>query len=180
MIRHSAVNLCLLAWMIGDALLIGSGGMRPRVPPKSTAVFVSRAPPAPPVSAPAASARPARRVPARAKQIGVASWYGAHWQGRMMASGKRFDARKLTAAHRTLPLNTRVRVTNLLSGRSVDVTITDRGPYARGRVIDLSTAAAKKLGMVKQGLAPVRITTVMPGAGGATEPPTKVASLDMR
>ncbi|HUZ73419.1 MAG TPA: septal ring lytic transglycosylase RlpA family protein [Stellaceae bacterium] len=178
MVRHSAANLCLLAWVIADALLIGAAGMRPRAPPRSAAVFVPPPPVAPASPASPPSARPA--APTDAEQIGVASWYGAHWQGRVMASGKRFDARKLTAAHRTLPLNTRVRVTDLQSGRSVDVTITDRGPYARGRVIDLSAAAAKKLGMVKQGLAPVQIATVVPDAAGATEPPTKVASLDMR
>jgi rare lipoprotein A len=93
-------------------------------------------------------------------QTGVASWYGDEWQGRLTASGKPFDDSKLTAAHRTLPLNTRVRVTNLKTGRSVEVTITDRGPYIDGRVIDLSKAAAKKLGMVKEGLVSVRIESV--------------------
>jgi rare lipoprotein A len=97
---------------------------------------------------------------AAADQTGVASWYGDHWQGRTTASGKPFDESKLTAAHRTLPLNTRVRVTNLKTGRSVEVTITDRGPYTDGRLIDLSKAAAKKLGMVKEGLVPVRIQNV--------------------
>ena len=88
---------------------------------------------------------------------GIASWYGKAWQGRTTASGKKFDARKLTAAHRTLPLNTRVRVTNLLNGQFVDVTINDRVPYVEGRMIDLSAAAAKKLGMQKDGLVPVHV-----------------------
>src|SRR5882757_11499898 len=68
------------------------------------------------------------RPEARRAQIGMASWYGSAWQGRRTASGQRFDARKLTAAHRFLPLNTKVRVTNLANGRSVEVTINDRGP----------------------------------------------------
>lgn len=91
---------------------------------------------------------------------GVASWYGEHWQGRETASGAPFNWRQLTAAHRTLPLNTPVRVTNEQNGRSVIVLINDRGPYVDGRVIDLSLAAAKHLGMVKQGLAPVCIELV--------------------
>jgi rare lipoprotein A len=95
---------------------------------------------------------------------GIASWYGDHWQGRKTASGTRFDVKKLTAAHRTLPLNTRVRVTNLDNGKSVIVLVNDRGPYVDGRVIDLSTAAARRLGMVKKGLVPVKIEIVPPPA----------------
>ena len=88
---------------------------------------------------------------------GIASWYGQHWQGRETASGTRFNWRKLTAAHRTLPLNTPVRVTNQENGRSVVVVVNDRGPYVDGRVIDLSLAAAKRLGMLHDGLAQVCI-----------------------
>ena len=95
-------------------------------------------------------------------QTGIASWYGIHWQGRKTASGVRFDTKKLTAAHRTLPLNTIVRVTNLLNGDSVVVLINDRGPYVGKRVIDLSEAAAKRLSMTKKGLVPVRIETIRP------------------
>jgi rare lipoprotein A len=101
-------------------------------------------------------------APAAAVQTGIASWYGFHWQGRRTASGTRFDTRLLTAAHRSLPLNTIVRVTNLLNGRSVEVTVNDRGPYVGHRVIDLSEAAAKRLDMVKKGLVPVRIETLPP------------------
>ena len=105
----------------------------------------------------AVTAAPAARTPAL---TGVASWYGVHWQGRKTASGARFDVSKLTAAHRDLPLNTRVRVTNLLNGRSVEVLVNDRGPYVGERVLDLSEAAAKRLGMIKSGLEPVRIETI--------------------
>jgi rare lipoprotein A (peptidoglycan hydrolase) len=92
-----------------------------------------------------------------AEQVGLASWYGADFQGKPTASGQIFDEEKLTAAHRTLPLRSRVRVTNLENGRSVEVRINDRGPYVQGRVLDLSTRAAKALGMQKEGLALVRI-----------------------
>ena len=101
-------------------------------------------------------------VPEASVQTGIASWYGIHWQGRKTASGVRFDIKKLTAAHRTLPLNTIVRVTNLLNGTSVEVLINDRGPYVGKRVIDLSEAAAKRLSMTKKGLVPVRIETIRP------------------
>ena len=90
-------------------------------------------------------------------QIGIASWYGFDHQGKLTASGKPFDARKLTAAHPTLPLNSKAKVTNLGNGKSVEVTITDRGPGAPGRAIDLSERAATRLGMKKSGLALVEI-----------------------
>jgi rare lipoprotein A len=88
---------------------------------------------------------------------GSASFYGAGDQGDRTASGTRFDRHALTAAHPTLPFGTRVRVTNLDNGRSVVVTITDRGPHRGGRIIDLSQAAAHKLGFVREGTARVRV-----------------------
>ncbi len=88
---------------------------------------------------------------------GLASWYGARHHGKQTASGERFDQHALTAAHRSLPFGTRVRVTHLGNGRQVTVRINDRGPYARGRLIDLSRAAAEGLGMLRQGVAPVRL-----------------------
>jgi rare lipoprotein A len=91
---------------------------------------------------------------------GHASWYGLPFHGRATASGERFDMNGLTAAHRTLPLGTRVRVRNLENGRSVVVRINDRGPYAANRAIDLSYGAARQLRMVKNGDAPVEITPV--------------------
>lgn len=90
-------------------------------------------------------------------QTGRASWYGEGLKGRKTASGERFDPEDLTAAHRTLPFGTVVRVTNLRNNRSVSVRITNRGPFIRGRIIDLSPAAARELGMVKSGVARVRI-----------------------
>lgn len=88
---------------------------------------------------------------------GIASYY---WQEQMTASGERFDRTGLTAAHKTLPLNTRVRVTNVVNGRSIVVRINDRGPFKPGRVIDLSEAAAHHLDMQTLGLVPVKLLVI--------------------
>ena len=91
-------------------------------------------------------------------QRGMATFYGREQHGGPTASGERFDMRKLTAAHRTLPFGTRVRVTNTRNGRSVEVRINDRGPYGgRGRIIDLSEAAARRLDMIDAGVVPVTV-----------------------
>jgi rare lipoprotein A len=86
---------------------------------------------------------------------GKASWYGAGFQGKRTASGERFDMNAFTAAHRTLAFGTRVLVRNTRNGREVVVRITDRGPHVRGRIIDLSQAAAAAIGMLRDGEAPV-------------------------
>ena len=91
------------------------------------------------------------------QQNGRASWYGAQHHGRETASGVVFDMHQLTAAHRTLPFGTRVRVTNLLNGRVVEVLINDRGPVIAGRMIDLSYAAARAIGAVGAGVFPVSL-----------------------
>ena len=90
-------------------------------------------------------------------QKGQASWYGPGFHGRKTASGERFNQHALTAAHRKLPLGTRATVVNLANGKTVEVEINDRGPYARGRILDLSKAAAERLGMKHSGTAPVRL-----------------------
>lgn len=89
--------------------------------------------------------------PARQFERGGASWYGPGFHGRRTASGERYDMNALTAAHRTLPFGTMVRVHSLVNGREVDVRITDRGPFSRDRVIDVSRAAAEALDMLGQG-----------------------------
>jgi rare lipoprotein A len=94
------------------------------------------------------------------KQKGIASYYADRFQGRKTASGVRYDKRALTAAHKTLPLGTKVRVTNLKSGESVDVEINDRGPHVKGRVVDLSKAAARELGMTGAGLVKVQVEVI--------------------
>ena len=99
----------------------------------------------------------------KTKYIGTASWYGAQHQGRKMANGQRFDRRKLTAASWYFPLGTQIRVVNVKNGESVVVTVTDRGPNLRlHRILDLSEAAAKRLGYVEEGLTPVFIYPVTP------------------
>ena len=92
--------------------------------------------------------------------VGLASWYGKQHQGRATSSGEAFDMNQLTAAHRTLPFGTRLRVTNLDTGRIVVVRVNDRGPFAAARIIDVSFAAAKALGMVGAGVARVEIVAL--------------------
>lgn len=89
--------------------------------------------------------------------IVVASWYGPSFHGRRTASGQVFDQDRLTAAHKTLPFGTKLRVTNLRNGRSVLVTVNDRGPYVRNRQLDVSRGAARRLGLIQRGTAPVLI-----------------------
>lgn len=90
-------------------------------------------------------------------ETGIASWYGPNFHAKQTANGERYNQYAMTAAHRTLPLPTVVKVTNLENGRSVIVRINDRGPFAKNRIIDLSYGAAKKLGMIKQGTAKVKV-----------------------
>jgi rare lipoprotein A len=101
----------------------------------------------------------------RLVSTGRASWYGPGFRGKRTASGEIFDDNKLTAAHKTLPLGTSAKVTNLSNGKSVTVEINDRGPFVDGRIIDLSQAAAHALGMVERGVAHVRIEPVITDNG---------------
>ncbi|MCS7030863.1 MAG: septal ring lytic transglycosylase RlpA family protein [Gloeomargarita sp. SKYG116] len=98
----------------------------------------------------------------RAVLRGWASWYGSEFRGQRTASGEPFNPQDLTAAHRTLPFGTRVRVTNLRNGRSVVVRINDRGPHLPGREIDISARAARILGLIQMGTAPVRLEVLEP------------------
>ncbi|TFF22088.1 septal ring lytic transglycosylase RlpA family protein [Jiella endophytica] len=94
---------------------------------------------------------------AKQARAGNASYYGKRFHGRRTANGERFNMNAMTAAHKSLPFGTKVRVTNRRNGKSVVVRINDRGPYAHGRVIDLSRAAASRIGMLNSGTAPVKI-----------------------
>jgi len=91
---------------------------------------------------------------------GTASWYGPKFHGKKTASGEIYDQNKLTAAHKTVPLGSKARVTNLDNGNTVEVEINDRGPFVQGRIIDLSRAAARALGFVESGTAPVRVELI--------------------
>jgi rare lipoprotein A (peptidoglycan hydrolase) len=130
----------------------------------------------------ASTARPSRRAPralahtapATAKlgavEEGLASWYGEPYHGRPTASGPRYDMWAMTAAHRTLPFGTIVRVTNLDSRLQADVTINDRGPFVAGRILDLSRRAAETLGAIGPGVIPVRLEVRRLGDGMPDEP----------
>lgn len=99
----------------------------------------------------------AKPVVPRGAQVGRASWYGPGHEGKKTASGERFTAAAMTAAHPSLPFGTRVRVTNLQNGKSVVVRVNDRGPFGGGKIIDVSHAAANALGITPKGVATVRV-----------------------
>jgi rare lipoprotein A len=132
----------------------GRGILALRVAALALLVAVAACTAVPPLPAPPAPA--AVEQPTYA-ETGMASWYGRDHQGKKTAAGERFDMNQLTAAHRTLPLNTTVRVTNIDNQKTVKVRINDRGPYVRTRIIDLSSRAARALDIVDDGTAKVRL-----------------------
>jgi rare lipoprotein A len=103
------------------------------------------------------TAKKSPAVPTKLPQTGEASFYGVQHQGKQTASGTIYDQARLTAAHPSLPFGSKIKVTNLANGKSVEVEITDRGPFAGNRIIDLSQAAAKALEMIESGTATVRV-----------------------
>ena len=122
------------------------------------------------------------------KERGVASWYGSQFHGRQAANGEIFNMEAMTAAHRTLPLGSMVRVVNLLNGKYVRVRINDRGPYVNGRILDLSRAAAAQLGMMDKGLSVIQLEVIgdhrpefvfdIAEGGKQSAPPLTVRKLD--
>ena len=155
----TVLRLAILAALCVVAAGCASTSSRPGGPREATGArppseSTDTRPPAPAVP----PAPPAKPAPPRASvQTGKASWYGDAHHGKKTASGEAYDMAELTAAHRALPLGTRVRVVNLENGRSVVVRINDRGPFVRGRIIDLSRAAARELGHLGAGVFTVRI-----------------------
>jgi rare lipoprotein A len=164
--RQGVIRFAFLAAAMAGLALLSACTTTPSTPQSAGAAKPRpAAAPSPSVRAPEA---PADEVPVpssafprpellngevpREFQRGQASWYGPRFNGRRTASGERFDMTEFTAAHRTLPFGTLVRVHSLVNGRDVDVRITDRGPYAGNRIIDLSRAAAEELGMLGMGL----------------------------
>ncbi len=121
-------------------------------------------PPTPGAQFPSPSTRPPGVAPPAAPgayvEEGIASWYGAPFDGRRTSNGEIYNMHQMTAAHRTLPFGSIVQVTNLANGRQVDVRINDRGPFVANRIIDLSYSAAEALGVVGPGTAPVRLQVV--------------------
>src|SRR5690242_14211262 len=150
------------AAILGVALLYlcGSGcGKKKHVPRSSVAPVPSSA-------------------PALASESGLASWYGHPYHGRRAANGEIYDMEQMTAAHRTLPFGTWVRVRNMENNKTVDVRITDRGPFVGGRILDLSHAAAVSINMIGPGTAKIKLTVIRGGGGGsgAGASPAKVSS----
>jgi rare lipoprotein A len=146
------MHRALLIAMAGALLLTGCHRKRVAqtpVPP----------PPPAPAEAPTEPSEPASAPPriSETGEIGVASWYGSPFHGRASASGEIYDMEQMTAAHRTLPFGTAVRVHDLDNDKSVDVRINDRGPFVDGRIIDLSHAAARAIEMIGPGTARVRL-----------------------
>ena len=114
-------------------------------------------------------------------QTGKASWYGNQFHGRKTASGERYDMNALTAAHRTLPIPSYARVTNTKNGKSVIVRVNDRGPFHGSRVMDVSKAAAQKLGFISQGTTHIKIEQVLPGSETAmSDMPKKDIYVDLK
>lgn len=114
-------------------------------------------------------------------QYGVASWYGAQFQGMETASGPPFDMNAMTCAHRKLPLGTRIRVTDLMNLRSVVLRVNDRGPFVGNRVLDVTRAAARRLGFLGAGLAPVKIEVVSyPGQCMGSRPEAFIVASALR
>jgi len=103
---------------------------------------------------------PKSTVPVGWTQKGIASWYGPNFHGKYTSNGEIYNMYAFTAAHKTLPMDTMVKVTNLNNGKSVIVRINDRGPFVKGRIIDLSYVAGKQIGLDKSGIAPVKLTVI--------------------
>ena len=135
----------------------------PSVDQPQTHIFPREIPPIStiPSSPETDEAPPLAKIPAPSQpsqvETGLASWYGRRFHGKLTASGEIFNQEKFTAAHRTFPWGSRVKVTNLANGKSVEVRINDRGPFGKGRIIDVSRAAARVLGIVGSGITTVRI-----------------------
>ncbi len=112
-------------------------------------------------------------------QTGKASFYADKFEGQPTASGEKYKHNKLTAAHKTLPFGTKVRLTNLANNQTVEVVINDRGPYVDGRIVDVSKAAAEKLGFMSQGLADVSLEVTDPGDGRRSDPASPIGQVSV-
>lgn len=144
----------LLITIFFSAVVAGCARRRPAVNPPAP----TPAPSGPVTSQPVPSRQGV--LPGQFTEEGMASWYGAPFDGRRTSDGEVYDMHEFTAAHRTLPFNAMVRVTNLSNGRHVDVRINDRGPFVANRIIDLSYSAAEAIGMVGPGTARVRLDLI--------------------
>ncbi|HEY7251897.1 MAG TPA: septal ring lytic transglycosylase RlpA family protein [Methylomirabilota bacterium] len=112
------------------------------------------------------------------EEVGLASWYGSPHHGRRTASGEIYDMNQMTAAHKTLPFGTRLLVTNRDTSRTAEVRINDRGPFVKGRILDVSYAAARRLGVAAEGVFPVRLRVISLPGGKARAPASQAAATD--
>lgn len=156
--RFSRSHPRLIQMCLGMLFFQGCALLQPPSEPAETPAQPAAGQPAPSRLVPAQpTAKPTPTAPVTLPQTGQASWYGAAHQGKQTASGATFDQAELTAAHPSLPFGSKVKVTNLANGKSVEVVITDRGPSSGNRIIDLSQAAAQALEMIDSGTADVRL-----------------------
>ena len=166
-----SVRSVIVAALLGAVPLAASSAASPddgaaQIDPTAAAALIELVPlpPSTEVTQPASAPELSDEAPSAPQETvlgrGSASYYAARFHGRRTASGEAFDNNAMTAAHRTLPFGTRVRVTNPATGRSVVVRINDRGPFTRGRMIDVSRAAAEELGLIARGHATVELALV--------------------
>ncbi len=155
----AALGLCCLAWSVQALQFSGDANTGfNEVDARSTSLAGTTLNPPSAELDPLPTALPAASAEATpGQEQGAASWYARHFQGRRTANGERYDQNQLTAAHKTLPFGTVVRVRSEVNGQEVDVRINDRGPFVAGRVIDLSQAAARALGMLQLGVKKVSL-----------------------
>ncbi len=169
LIRPSA----LASWALALALTgCATGPALVKAPPPEMPA------PQPEIRAPQPAPAPAPKVAPRSAETGTASWYGKAHHGQPTASGETYDMHAFTAAHRSLPLGTRVLVTNVQNDRTVEVRINDRGPFVRGRILDLSYAAARELGSLSDGAFRVKLRVLEEPAGAraGSSPPARTAT----
>jgi rare lipoprotein A len=172
MIRDKLRSTLMMGTVLINAIALGSpaeciaASTSPRINPPRTEALpeLASANPLPVLKRVDSTIAKVSRQSLKSVRLGLASWYGTVFAGRRTANGEVFDSTKLTGASNTLPMGTRVKVTNLHNGLSVVVRINDRGLLSPGRIIDLSSAAAEKIGLLQAGVGPVQLDIVTAGA----------------
>jgi rare lipoprotein A len=164
--RRPLISILILTIVLGSGCASQKAPRATAPPPEPTSR--STPPAADPTPAPKPTKKPEKQAKKGKTEKGLASWYGEPYHGRRTASGEIYDMHELTAAHRTMAFGTMVRVERRDTGADVKVRITDRGPFIKGRIIDLSFAAARKIGLDIDGVAPVKVTVI-----GFEEPPKR-------
>ena len=157
----SRLYVFALAVVTATALIHGCALVpAPTMPASDVAIMETVVPDRQAILTAAVNNNSAAKATIRPVVTGKASWYGPGFRGKKTASGEIYDDSKLTAAHKSLPLGSKAKVTNLSNGKTVDVEINDRGPFVEDRIIDLSQAAARALGMIHRGIAKVRVDLI--------------------